>query len=142
MRLYISILICSFFLSCCKMNSGERKIKLVDKNTVIINPGEYCLTQNNICVKILTDSGFVSFVIKDSLNQVLFSNGHPSISAYQKWGVLLESNDSVWLQSSDRGLFVITKDKKGVFKMTSFNTSDINARNSIPYPIRKLFPRL
>jgi hypothetical protein len=88
-------------------------------DTIMDREGTYCSREKNLCIEITIEKDIVKYMLKDTLNRVLFSSSKPSISHFHNWGLLLDAKNSIWVHSSDIGLFVLRKNAEGNYDLSS-----------------------
>lgn len=112
----IGLLSFSIILFSC--GDSNETIRSKKNDTEIINQdGVYRMEAQNFVLQIVSDSAFLNFHISDSEGKELEIYHKVSISCAQKWFFFVDSTGTIWLQSSDRGLFRLKRTASSSYDM-------------------------
>lgn len=140
----IKYIVFVIFASCNSFNNdrGELKVKELKENHVLTEEGIYFSKEKNIGIEIEVEKSIVKYLIRDSVNKILFNSGSPEISNVHRWGILQDSVGVFWVQSSDIGLYTLRKDSQNTFRFEPFPILNDSNVKLIPLGIYNVLPNV
>ncbi len=128
------------FISCKNSSKYKQNDQLLHLNTIIDQKGIYTNDSLNLSLKIYLENTLVQYQLSDLENNLLFQSSSPSFSNVHNWGIVLDETGTFWIQSSDIGLYLLTKDKDLAYKLESFGALNEQNIKRLPPKIYKLLP--
>jgi len=80
------------------------------EHLLIDSAGTYHNSEKTLKLNVYVDNNFVRYVLQDTLGNELVTFNE-NISVFQKWGLYLDENGTLWVFSSDIGNSFWMKDK-------------------------------
>lgn len=132
------------FVSCNPFSNSDKELIVSELKVdeIISEEGVFFSKEKNIGIEIKIKKSIVEYLIKDSVNNVLFKSGSPSISNVHRWGILQDSNGVFWIQSSDIGLYVLKKDSQNNFHYKAFPMLNDSNVKLVPLNIYNILPNV
>lgn len=142
-RILVLCLFMVFAISCegRKDENVEYNKKTLIPNELIRDAGDYVIQSEHEILKVRIRQKRVSYNILNQKGDTLLSDNKPSISSAHKWGLLLDENGSLWIQSSDIGLYVAKKKDNSNYEIESFGKISSQNIDSVPDKIYSIFSR-
>ncbi|MBK7036652.1 MAG: hypothetical protein IPI31_07125 [Bacteroidetes bacterium] len=134
--IYFSILLFAIAnFSNCKESLNPNTSRLID------SPGEYFNPNLGVKTKVSISDYDVTVELFDNKNILLFRNDTLPFSSVHVWGIFMESNGDVWIESSDYGLVLC---QYGEFPNPNYTPIDYNLDSQsierIPKEIWEIIP--
>ena len=130
-----------FFFVACKQGLTKRENNTFSVNTPIYKAGGYNLEGDSLNIEVINN--LVNFSVFSKSGTLLYKHTQPSVSDIQRWFFLIDSSSNIWLNSSDRGLYVLNH-SENMYRLLNWDNNDDSILekklfNELPDSTKNLF---
>lgn len=121
-------------------NTNDRMVeKEFVKEELYKSIGVYHSKEDSLFFEVDYIENELKFKLLDSQSKLLFQSKELSISKFHRWCFLMDRLGTVWVYSSDVGLFTLRKNLNE-YKLVNFGIINLNNKARIPIKVFNFFP--